>query len=157
MTLRHLRRLCRASDGSMAIETGIVASALTLLSLGSFQISSLVARQSELEIAAAEAGAIALAAKPDTAEKLATVKTILMNSTGLPTNKVSVSFRWRCGDETAMTSNRDDCDWDGDDDDEDRRWKFVRIQLNDTYTPGWRGFGLGSNVNIQVDRTVQIK
>ena len=157
MTLRHLRRLCRASDGSMAIETGIVASALTLLSLGSFQISSLVARQSELEGAAAEAGAIALAAKPDTNDKLNTIETILMNSTGLPNNKVSVSYRWRCGDEGTMTSNRESCSWDGDDDDPDRRWKFVRIQLNDTYTPVWRRFGLGSAVNIQVDRTVQIK
>lgn len=149
--LAALTRLGRDTEGAMAIETGIVASALALMSLGSFQVSSMVARQSELQGAAAEAAAIALAAKPDTTEKLNTVKSIMQTSTGLSSSNISVSYRYKCGTDNDLERSTNDCDSD------ERTWKFVRIRLSDTYTPLWRRFGIGSNVNLRVVRLVQIQ
>ena len=91
MTVRSfLSRLRRDRDGMMAVETAIVATTVALLSLGAFQVSSFVARQNEMQGAVADAAAIALAAKPDSTQKLATIKSIIMTSTGLPAEKVSV-------------------------------------------------------------------
>ena len=50
-------RLRRDATGAMAIETAIVAPVLVLMAFGSFQVSSMVARQTELQSAAAEAAA----------------------------------------------------------------------------------------------------
>ncbi|NCU11657.1 MAG: pilus assembly protein, partial [Sphingomonadaceae bacterium] len=66
-----LGRLHRESDGAMVIETALVAPVLVLLSLGAFQISGVIARQTELQSAASEAAAIALASPPDSATKRA--------------------------------------------------------------------------------------
>ena len=153
MTLRPLlSRLLRARDGSMAVETAIVATVVALLSLGTFQVSSFVARQHELQGAAASAAAIALAAKPDTTEKLATIKSIIMTTTGLPTEKVSVSYRYGCGYWNFTSSDPTFCT----NYFENRRWTYVRIVLTDSYQPIWTKYGVGSNVNLRVDRLVQI-
>ena len=150
MDLGLLRRLGRDRDGSMAIEAGIVTGVLALMSMGSFQVSSLVARQNEMQTAAAEAAAITLAAKPDTTQKLATIKSIMMTSTGLSDSQVSVSFRYKCGTDNDL-ERTDNCDED------EQEWKFVRVRLNQTYVPMWRQLGLGSDVNLRVVRLVQIK
>ena len=54
---RHLATLLRDTRGAMLIETAIVAPVLVLMSLGAFQVSTMVARQSELQSAVAEASA----------------------------------------------------------------------------------------------------
>ena len=56
-----LHRLLRDSQGVAAIETALVAPVLILLSLGSFQISQMVARQHELSNGADEAAAMGAA------------------------------------------------------------------------------------------------
>jgi Flp pilus assembly pilin Flp len=150
--MRALKRLVRENEGSMAIETAVVASSLALLSLGSFQVSSLVARQNELQGAAAEAAAIALAAKPDTTAKLNTLESILMTSTGLPDSQISVAFRYKCGTDNDLERNSA-CD----DDDDEQEWKFVRVRLRDTYQPIWAQYGIGSTINLKVERLVQIQ
>jgi Flp pilus assembly pilin Flp len=149
--MRALKRLVRENEGSMAIETAVVASSLALLSLGSFQVSSLVARQNELQGAAAEAAAIALAAKPDTTAKLNTLESILMTSTGLPDSQISVAFRYKCGTDNDLERNST-CD-----DDDEQEWKFVRVRLRDTYQPIWAQYGIGSTINLKVERLVQIQ
>lgn len=145
-----LKRLAHDSEGAMAIETGVVSTALALLSLGSFQVSSMVAKQLELQSAAAEAAAIALASKPDTTQKLATIKSILQTSTGLGTNDVNVAFRYKCGTENDIERS-DNCGGD------EQEWKFVRVRLSTTYYPMWSAYGVGSGVNLRVVRLVQIQ
>ena len=54
--IRTLHRLARDERGAMLIETAIVAPTLVLMSLGAYQISGVVARQSELQSAAAPYG-----------------------------------------------------------------------------------------------------
>ena len=58
MLRSFLPKLKRDERGAMMIETAIVAPVLILMSMGAFQVSQVVARQTELQNAAAEASAI---------------------------------------------------------------------------------------------------
>jgi Flp pilus assembly protein TadG len=93
----------------MAIETAIVAPVLVLMAIGSFQISSIVARKSELQHAAAEAAAIALATAPTTQEELDTVRDVLKVSAGLGDGDVTVGFSYRCSNAVSRVTNMDLC------------------------------------------------
>lgn len=142
------RRLRGESDGAMAIETAIVAPTLILLTLGSYQVSSAVARQTELQGAAAEAVAIALAAAPDTDAKRITVEQVIEASTGLAADKVSVSAAYRCDNSSSLVTSPDSCS------SAKVISSFVRIDLRDTYTPAWTRFGMGSPIDLNVTRYV---
>ena len=84
------KRLRHDERGVFAVETAIVAPFLLLMSLGAFQISMLVARQTELQSALADAQAIALASDPDTAAERTVLQNVIMTSTGLPMENVTV-------------------------------------------------------------------
>ncbi|MFM5947968.1 MAG: TadE/TadG family type IV pilus assembly protein [Novosphingobium sp.] len=146
-----LARLQRDSDGAMVIETAIVAPVLVLMSLGAFQISTVIARQTELQNAAAEASAIALAAAPDTLAKRVTLKNVIQASTGLPSNKVIISEAFRCDSQTGYVNNATSCN------SSNVVSRYVRIQLLDTYTPTWTRFGVGSAINFNEVRYVMYK
>lgn len=137
-------------EGTMIIETALVAPVLVLMSLGAFQVSTVIARQSELQSAASEAAAIALASPPDTVAKRTVLKNVVMASTGLPTDKVSVAVAYRCDTETTYTYNLVNCN------SAQVVSSFVRIQLIDTYTPAWTQFGIGSPINYDVVNYVMI-
>ena len=143
-------RLLRDTRGTMLIETAIVAPVLVLMSLGAFQVSTMVARQSELQSAAAEASAIALAAMPDTNAKRATLKSVIMASSGLPSNQVTVAQTHRCGTSSSFT-NSNSCGSGL------KISTYVRIDLTDTYTPAWTSFGVGSPITYNVTRYVMLK
>lgn len=145
-----LARLRRDQRGAMAIETAIIAPVLVLMSLGSYQVSGLVSRQTELESAAGEGVAIALASSPDTAAKRTTVQQVLMASTGLPTANVTVSEVYRCNSATAYITDRTTCT-------SGVISTFTKIYLTDTYTPAWTRFGVGSAINYRVTRYAQYK
>jgi Flp pilus assembly protein TadG len=148
--LEILSRLRQDSDGAMVVETAIVAPVLVLMSLGAFQVSGIVARQAELQSAAAEAAAIALASVPDTVAKRTVLRNVVLASSGLPSNKVAVSVAYRCNTESTFTTNLQNCASDT------AVASFVRIQLTDTYTPAWNQFGVGSPINYNVVRYVMI-
>ena len=150
MTMRGFRTLLRDARGSMAIETAIVAPVLAMLSVGGFEVSAMVARQTELQSAASEAEGIALAASPDDAGKLATLKNVIVASTGLTTEKVSVTNAYRCGDAGVMVASATVCATG------QTVWKYVQIQLTDSYTPTWASWGLGSTMNYNITRRVMI-
>lgn len=134
----------------MAIETAIVAPVLAMLSVGGFEVSAIVARQNELQSAASEAESIALAAKPDTAEKLATLKSVIMSSTGLSSTEVTVSNRYRCGTAATLASAAASCA------SGTTVWTYVQITLSTSYTPTWQSWGLGDTINYNVTRRVMI-
>lgn len=151
MKLREfLSRLRQDREGAMVIETALVAPVLVLMSLGAYQVSGIVARQSELQSAAAEAGAIALASPPDTISKRAVLKNVVMASSGLPADKVTVSVVYRCDAQTSFSNSATSCGTSG------FVSSFVRIQLQDTYTPQWTRFGVGRSINYNVVRYVMI-
>ena len=145
-----LARLRRDAQGAMLVETAIVAPVLVLMSLGAFQVSTMVARQNELQTAAAEAAAIALAAMPSTAAERATVKTVVMTSTGLPATKVDISEVYRCGTNDDYTTNSNGC---GSED----RSRYVKLYLTDEYTPIWTSFGVGSPMTFRITRHVMLE
>ena len=120
------------------------------MSLGAFQVSQVVARQTELQEAAAQAASIAMAAAPDTAAKRAVVKDIIVTQTGLAANNVTVTEKFRCGTATAFVDNASLCVG-------VKVANYVLIQLDDTYTPLWARWGFGSALNFNVDRYVMVK
>jgi Flp pilus assembly protein TadG len=142
--------LRRDERGAMLIETAIVAPVLILLSMGAFQVSQVIARQTELQGAAAEASAIAQAAPPETTDQRAVLKSIIVASTGLADDKVTVSERFRCGSATAYVNAYSDCV-------DVKVASYVLIELNDTYTPAWTQWGFGEPLNFNVDRYVMVK
>ncbi len=148
--VRLLSNLRQDRDGAMIIETALVAPVLVLMSLGAFQVSGVIARQAELQSAAGEAAAIALAVPPDTIAKRAVLKNVVLASTGLPASKVAVSVVYRCDAQTTFTANLQNCD------SATVVSSFVRIRLVDTYTPAWTSFGVGSPINYDVINYVMI-
>ena len=146
--LMHL--LARLRDdlcGTMVIETAIVTPVLVLLSLGSYQVSMIVARQSELDSAAAEGAAIALATPPDTSAKRTTLHDILVTSTGLSSGNVTVTAAYRCNGATAYVTTA--CSTG------QVSANYVKIYLTTTYTPTWTHYGIGSPITYRVTRYVQ--
>jgi Flp pilus assembly protein TadG len=133
--------------GSMVIETAIVTPVLVLLSLGSYQVSMMVSKQSELDSAAAEGAAIALATPPDTAAKRTTLHDILVTSTGLPSGNVTVTAAYRCNAASAYVTAACSSG--------QVSANYVKIYLTTTYTPTWTEYGIGSPITYRVTRYVQ--
>jgi Flp pilus assembly protein TadG len=145
------RRLIADCTGAIAIEVALVIPLLALISLGAFQVSGIVARQSEIQTAVGEAAAIALATDPDTQEERATIKAIMMTSTGLPGEKISVTESFRCGAEPAYVQSFGECSQG------DKVSSFVTVSIRDTYVPIWTQFGVGSPMEFNVSRRVMYK
>jgi Flp pilus assembly protein TadG len=151
MRLRPLLACLRRDErGTMMIETAIVAPVLILMSMGAFQISEVIARQSELQGAMAEASGIAVSAPPDTADERTVLKSVIVASTNLDADKVTVAEKYRCGAATSYVDNASDCVG-------TEVSSYVLIQLDDTYTPVWTQWGFGQPLNFNVNRYVMVK
>lgn len=148
--LPTLARLCREAKGSMVIETAIVTPVLVMMALGGFEASRIVARQTELQSAAAEAAAIVRAAIPDTAAKRTTIRNVIAASTGIDANNITVTEVFRCGNATAYVSDDSTCA------NPDTVTNYVRVSMSTSYTPEWTNYGIGSTINYNVQRTVLI-
>lgn len=145
-----LARLRADRRGAAAIEAALVTPVLLMLSLGSFQVSSIVARQAELQGAVQEAASIALSSKPDTWTKRRQLEAIIRASTGLEGQAVFVNDRYRCGTATTLRFFKEEC---GSTD----VASYVSIQIQDTYTPVWAHYGIGRPLNFNVIRFVQLE
>ena len=150
-TLSRLRRLVADTRGNMALETAIVAPVLVLLSLGSFEVSRMVARQHELQSGIGEAEAIALAANMGAQTNTTSLKAILKDSLQLDDNQITVTKVYRCNASDEVKSSSEGCDGSN-----DVLSTYVRVQLNDTYTPIWSHLGFRANFNYRLTRTVQL-
>lgn len=144
-----MRKLRHDQSGSMAIEFAFIAPVLAMLSVGGFEASSMIARQAELQSAAAEAAAIVRAAAPETSSERAVVRDVLAASTGLPTDNVTVTEVYRCGTLDNYTSQHE-CS------SADIRTTYIKVRLMDSYTPIWSQFGIDTTLDYDVIRTVQI-
>lgn len=143
-----LSRLRRSTAGAMAIETAIVAPVLAMMSVGTFEISRIVSRQTELETAVAEIGQIAIAATPDTELERTKLKGILMASAGLADNEVTITNVYRCGAATTTVAAASSCS------SGDVITTYLNIALTDTYSPLWTAFGIGRPYGFSVSRRV---
>ena len=120
------------------------------MSIGGFEASAMVARQSELQSAVAEASTIAMAAKPDNFTKVQNIRQIIETSTNLDDNHVTVYRLKRCSTNSSYIPYTNDCPSDK------KTSTFLYIYVTDTYTPAWVDFGIGSPLTYRVRRTVQI-
>lgn len=134
----------------MAIETAIVAPVLVLMSVGAFQVSEMVARQNELQSAAAEAEAIVLAKMPDSQSEIDTIKAIIMASADLTADQVTITTVVRCNSAANYVASAAACGAN------DEISTFLQIFMTDTYTPQWTEFGVGEPLVYRLTRTVQL-
>ena len=144
--MRHLAPLSHDNRGAIAIETAMVAPVLLLLSLGAFQASEVVARHNELQSAVGEASTAVLAVAPTTSGELTTLKNVVAASTNLPSSKVTLTFKYRCGEATAYVNSPSGCS--------DFFSTYVEIVLSDTYNPVWTAYGITEPINLSVTRYV---
>ena len=152
--MNHLKlafaRAATDTRGTMVIETAIVLPVLVLMSLGTFEASRMVARQYELQSAAGEAELIAVATGSGASTAAEKIKAILSASVGLDADQISVDRFYRCNDNDSTVSDASVC---GED---DVVSSYVRLDIRDTYTPVWTAFGIGSPVEMEVERTVYL-
>lgn len=147
----RLAQLRSDTAGSVVVETAIVAPVLVTLGLGAFDISRMIARQSELQAGSTDVEGIVLAvAGTSTATNVSTIKSVLMNSLSLSSNKVTVVKMYRCNVQTTLTTTNASCG------STDVLSTYVQVTLTDSYTPMWTQFGLGSTINYSLVRTVQV-
>jgi len=139
--------------GTITIETAIVAPVLVLLGLGSFDVSQMVSRQSDLQSAAAEAEAIVQAAVPTDATARGKVRDVLKSSIDPddtnPNDTETVTEIYRCGTgayQTALPTCATGS----------KLSTYIKIVLTNSYTPNWTSFGVGHRIDYSVVRTVQI-
>lgn len=145
-----VRRLWAEPRGSTAVETAIVAPVLALLSLGAFQVSYMVARQNELQSAAAEAAAIVLISPPETSAEISEIADVIRESTGLGADQVAVTRVHRCGMAASYVSDAGACA------PGEEVSTFLMIRMTDTYAPEWTKFGVGEPLTFDIRRTVQV-
>ena len=143
-----VRNILRDQAGAVVIETAFVAPVLILMAVGAFEAGNIFARQVELQNAAAEAAQIAIAAPPTDQAGRDTLKSVVVASTKLATNNVTVSEKYRCGTDTAYVDSATSCTAEF--------ASFVQINLQDTYTPLWKQIAFGSDINYNITRLVQI-
>ena len=144
-----LRACLRDDRGTALIETAVVAPVLIVLAIGTFETSSMVARQSELQSAAEQAVEIALATAPDTQAELNAIKAKVEESTGLNDARVQIKFQYRCGAATTVSDVAPSCS-------EDALNTYFALAISDEYQPTWTNWGFGQSIEYAVNRTVQV-
>lgn len=145
---RIFEALIARTDGTALIETAIVAPVLIMMSIGVFETSRMVARQSELQSTAEQATEIALATVPDTQSELDKVKAKMMESSGLGAARITLQFKYRCGTGTLDTTMPSCSD--------DSLNTYIAMSISDEYQPVWTEWGVSRSFEFHVDRTVQI-
>jgi Flp pilus assembly protein TadG len=153
MTVGLLRRLACCAAGSMAVETAIIAPVLGLLGLGGFQVSSMVARQSELDGAMAEAAAVVRTSPPVDAAGRETIRAIVQtsidpNNTN-PNDVVAISEIYRCATDDYVTVKATCATGKA-------LSTYVKLVITDEYDPIWTSFGVAGPVQFRVERKIQV-
>lgn len=148
--IRHPIHLLRDIAGTAVIETAVVTPILVLMSLGTYQVSQLVARQQELQAGADQAMSIALGGWNNDNTQIAAMKNVIQRTTGVTASNISITQVYRCGSDSSYVTDKSTC----------ATGKvisgFLKLKLNDTYTPMWTNFGVGAPVSLSVARMVQV-
>lgn len=149
--LRHrLLRIVDDRSGSFAIETAFVAPALILMTLGIFEIGTIIARQHELQSVANESEIIILTTNQGAETDVNTIKAIVRESVGLAADDVSLTQSYRCGTDEALVSNADVCS------EEDVVSSYINVDITEQYSPTWTYMGVGQPITFSVSRRVQV-
>lgn len=150
MLFATIKRLRRDRKGSMAIEVAFVVPVLATIAIGVFEVGAIVSRQQELQSAASEAEAIVLAALGGTGSDSGQIEDVLEESLGLRDNQFTINQRFRCDVSDQMQTAADSCDA------SEPIYRYVQIQVTDSYEPVWSKFGIGEGINYSLTRTIQV-
>jgi len=148
--LQKVTTLCRDNAGVAVIETAVVTPVLVLMSLGTYQVSMAVARQHELQSGADQAMAVALGGWTNENEQITALKTVLQRTTGVASDKITITRMYRCGSANSYVTDKTTCA------STDVVSGYLRLKLNDTYTPSWVSYGVGQPIQLGVTRMVQV-
>ncbi|NVD43847.1 TadE/TadG family type IV pilus assembly protein [Qipengyuania atrilutea] len=167
--------LLRDKTGSFAIETAFAAPVLITLALGTFEIGSIVSRQQELQSAALEGETIALAVNQGAEIEVSELEAIIRDSVGLTDDQVTIERFYRCDADAGTVADPLLCNTADEDAEIDPAMSaatadgetgeaeaepivssYIRIRLQDTYTPVWTNFGVGEPLEFNVDRSVML-
>ncbi|NTZ41646.1 pilus assembly protein [Altererythrobacter sp. SALINAS58] len=155
MIQRISNRLLRNSSGTVIIETAIVAPVLALLALGAFEIGSIASRYQVLESGAAESEMIMLTFADGGVKDTSKMEQVIAASLNIAgaeaADKVQIETRFRCNTETVTYASRSSCATD------DLVSEMLILNLRDRYTPTWTSFGVGSPVDFNIERSVQVE
>jgi hypothetical protein len=147
--MRDLLHLRSDTHASVLIETAFALPLLVILMLGAFDVSRMVARQTELQEVAAEVAAASMAREPNDATMIALAR-MAQISGGLSDDQVKLDRKVKCGISPELHDKDHACDKDVESS------TFVMLTLSDTYEPAWTSFGIGEPVELSVDRSVQV-
>ncbi len=147
---RWLISLVRDGRGTTIIETAIVAPVLLTMALGSYDVSRMIARQHQLQSAAADVEGIVFAVSSGTATDTVKIKEVVVASLALRTDQVTVAKVYRCGTAATLVTSSSSCATGS------VVSTYVKVSFSDTYSPSWTGFGVGQALNYNVVRTVQV-
>ena len=140
----------RDQRGTMAIETALIAPLLATMALGVFEVSRIVSREQQLQSAANEASEIILAAAGGTGIDSGDLAEILKTSLNLGDDQLTIAPRYRCGTSSSLSSTVPGCA------NGQQLYTYARISVTDTYSPMWTHFGVGSPIDYNIVRMVQI-
>lgn len=147
---RRLRLLAADRRGTALIELAMVAPVLVLFAIGGFEVSRMVSRQNELQSAVSDAESIVLAANAGASTDTPTLKNILKTTLSLSDDQVDVTKYYRCDADTTLVTSADSCGEGA------VVSSYVKVTLQDVYTPIWSRMGLTGNFNYNVARLIQL-
>lgn len=153
MMLRLASLFARLRDdraGSVVVETAIVIPVLVVLALGTFDVSRMIARQSEMQAGSTDVQGIVLAVANGTSTNVGTIKQVLMSSLSLSTDEVTVTKVYRCNSNTSLVTAASSCSSNA------IVSTYVQVTLTESYEPVWTNFGVGQAINYRIQRTVQV-
>lgn len=146
-----LARLIGDERGAAVVETAIIAPVLALLAIGSYDMSRMIARQHDLQGGASDVEGIILAVATGPSTNVQKIEQVLEASLDLTNSgSVTVVKRFRCGVAADLVTAANLCDND------DTVATYVQVTLTETYTPTWRKFGIGGDMDYNFVRTIQI-
>lgn len=145
--LARLRDDCR---GLAVVETALVAPVLVLMGVGTYQVSTVVARQHELQAGADQAMAVAVGGFTNEDAQVTALKDVLRRSANVSADKITLTRMYRCGEAANYVSNKSSCAED------DIVAGYLKLHIQDTYTPIWSSYGVGAPIKLSVKRMVQV-
>lgn len=157
-----IRAFFRDSDGSVLIETAFIAPLLILMTLAGVEISSIIAKQTELQTLAANAQQIIISASPENeTELVATIEDVkeyivaeskltFTSSDTVTPGQVRVVRRYRCGNNSTRQATY------GCANTAQTISSYVVIDMSTNYVPVWVNYGIGHEMTFKVRRAVQV-
>ncbi|MEY4269940.1 MAG: hypothetical protein RLZZ58_1156 [Pseudomonadota bacterium] len=141
--LRHDRR------GAVIIETALITPLLLIMSIGAYDVSRLVARQTELQEVAAEVSAIAMAQVAEDRD-LDQLQAIAVAASGVDDDNVSIVENVKCGTDDDLEVAGYECA------EGEETSTMLVIEIDATYVPYYSNFGVKHNIELNITRSVQV-